>query len=180
MTIMMLLPFGCASESLVRATHTMALTFGKRKLVVRAFENAGKVGYPGCMSTESADGLLEPPFDVLGKKCPSRPVLEHVTGRWGSLVLIALREGPTRFNELRRRVDGVSEKMLAQSLHALERDGFIQRAVHSTIPPRVEYTLTPLGEQTTDKLWEFVQALEEAMPQVLRSQAEYDSAAAAA
>lgn len=131
------------------------------------------------MSTESADGLLEPPFDVLGKLCPSRPVLEHVTGRWGSLVLIALREGPTRFNELRRRVDGVSEKMLAQSLHALERDGFIERAVHSTIPPRVEYTLTPLGVQTTEKLWEFVQVLEDVMPQVLKSQAAYDSAAAA-
>ncbi len=73
-------------------------------------------------------------LDVLQKHCSSRRVLEHLTGRWGALILIALREGPTRFNKLRRGVDGVSEKMLAQSLHALERDGFVVRAVHSTDP----------------------------------------------
>jgi DNA-binding HxlR family transcriptional regulator len=118
-------------------------------------------------------------FDVLAKRCPSRPVLEHVTGRWGTLVLIAVREGPTRFNELRRRVDGVSEKMLAQSLHALERDGFVERTVHSTIPPRVEYALTPLGTQTTDKLRELVEVLENAMPQILEAQSGYDDDPAA-
>lgn len=92
--------------------------------------------------------------------------MEHVTGRWGTLVLIALREGPTRFNELRRRVAGVSEKMLAQSLHALERDGFVERTVHSTIPPRVEHALTPLGRQTTDKLSDLVHLLENSMPRI--------------
>ena len=118
-------------------------------------------------------------FDVLASGCSSRPVLEHITGRWGTLVLLALRrEGPTRFNELRRRVDGVSEKMLAQSLHALERDGFVERTVHSTIPPRVEYTLTALGTQTADKLHELVDLLENSMPQVLASQSSYDDATA--
>lgn len=122
---------------------------------------------------EQADDLL---FNVLASRCPSRIVLEHVTGRWGTLVLVALREGPTRFNELRRRVDGVSEKMLAQSLHALERDGFLERKVHSAIPPRVEYTLTPLGRQATDRLQELVQLIEDMMPSVLAAQSCYDEA----
>lgn len=114
-------------------------------------------------------------FDVLAQRCPSRPVLEHITGRWGTLVLIALRESPARFNELRRRVGGVSEKMLAQSLHALERDGFVARQVHSTIPPRVEYRLTQLGTQTAEKLWALVVHLEDTMPQVIAAQQDYDA-----
>ena len=117
---------------------------------------------------------------MLAPDCPSRPVLEHITGRWGSLVLIALCKGSTRFNELRRRVNGVSEKMLAQSLHALERDGMVVREVHSRIPPRVEYSLTPLGERSAEKLWELVVVLEDSMPQILAMQQAYDSAAEAA
>ena len=65
------------------------------------------------------------PFNVFAKSCPSRRTLENVTGRWGSLTLGALYEGGSRFNELRRRVDGVSEKMLSQTLHSLERDGLV-------------------------------------------------------
>lgn len=126
----------------------------------------------------AAEDSAEFPFDVLEVRCPSRPVLEHLTGRWGGLVLIALRQGPSRFNELRRLVSGVSEKMLSQSLHALERDGIVIREVHSTIPPRVEYSLTPLGEQAADKLWELVVILEDSMPQILVAQRDYDSAAA--
>jgi DNA-binding HxlR family transcriptional regulator len=127
-----------------------------------------------------AEASQEFAFDVLAQRCPSRPVLEHITGRWGTLVLIALRESPARFNELRRRVDGVSEKMLAQSLHALERDGFVAREVHSTIPPRVEYSLTALGTQTAAKLWALVELLEDAMPQVIEAQQSYDAANAGA
>ena len=129
-------------------------------------------------TSEAADDFDQLTFDVLAQHCTSRTVLEHVTGRWGTLVLIALREGPTRFNELRRRVAGVSEKMLAQSLHALERDGFVERTVHSTIPPRVEYTLTPLGRQTTDKLSDLVHLLENAMPRIIEAQSAYDETAA--
>jgi DNA-binding HxlR family transcriptional regulator len=123
---------------------------------------------------EPDEGFDDFPCDVLAENCPSRAALEHIAGRWGSLVLVALRKGPTRFNELRRRVNGVSEKMLAQSLHALERDGIVVREVHSTIPPRVEYSLTPLGEQTADKLWELVAFLQDSMPQVLTARQAYD------
>ena len=127
---------------------------------------------------ESDDIADDFPCDVLAENCPSRAALEHIAGRWGSLVLVALRKGPTRFNELRRRVNGVSEKMLAQSLHALERDGIVVREVHSTIPPRVEYSLTPLGEQTADKLWELVAFLQSSMPKILTAREAYDESAA--
>ncbi|MET9627121.1 helix-turn-helix domain-containing protein [Lentzea sp. NPDC006480] len=114
-------------------------------------------------------------FNVFAKACPSRPTLEHVTGRWGSLTLSALINGPLRFNELRRRVDGVSEKMLSQTLHALERDGLVHREAQPTNPPRVDYTLTPLGLETAERLMSLIMLLEERMPDVLEAQREYDT-----
>ena len=78
--------------------------------------------------------------------CPSRIVLDHVTSRWGVLILITLSQGPLRWSELRRRADGISEKMLAQTLQMLERDGFVHRDAKPIIPPRVDYSLTPRGE----------------------------------
>jgi DNA-binding HxlR family transcriptional regulator len=118
-------------------------------------------------------------YDVLQANCPSRHTLEHVTGRWGTLIMMALLEGPVRFNELRRRVDGVSEKMLSQGLQALERDGFVAREVQSTMPPRVEYQLTPLGAQTADRLKDLVRFLESRMAEVEAAQVRYDGAATA-
>jgi DNA-binding HxlR family transcriptional regulator len=83
--------------------------------------------------------------DVFARGCTSRDVLAHVAGKWAVLALLALDEGGYRFNALRRRVQGVSEKMLAQTLQTLERDGLVAREVVTAIPPRVEYALTPLG-----------------------------------
>lgn len=77
--------------------------------------------------------------------CPSRRILDHVTSRWGALVLVLLRDGTQRFGELRDRIGGVSEKMLAQSLRLLEDDGFVSRYAYPEVPPRVEYSLTPMG-----------------------------------
>ncbi|HEU5108517.1 MAG TPA: helix-turn-helix domain-containing protein [Micromonosporaceae bacterium] len=113
-------------------------------------------------------------FDVFAQDCPSRHALENVTGRWGLLALVALRDGTARFNALRRRVDGVSEKMLAQTLRTLERDGFIHRAAQPTIPPRVDYTLTPLGRETADQLFALIQQIEGRMPAVRLAQSQYD------
>ncbi len=79
--------------------------------------------------------------------CPSRIVLDHVTSRWGVLILIALSQGTLRWSELRRRADGISEKMLAQTLQILERDGFVHRDAKPVIPPRVDYSLTHRGEE---------------------------------
>lgn len=83
---------------------------------------------------------------VFAQNCPSRAVLSHVTSRWGVLVLVALRKGTHRFGDLRRRLEGVSEKMLSQTLQALEADGLVQRTAYPVVPPHVEYALTPLGE----------------------------------
>ena len=120
-------------------------------------------------------------YDVFGRDCPSRPVLEHVTGRWGALVLAALEEeGVARFGEVRRKVEGVSEKMLAQTLHTLERDGFVRRRVVAAMPPHVEYSLTPFGRETAPRLLELIGYLESRMDQVLDARRRYDDAADAA
>ena len=86
---------------------------------------------------------------VLTANCPSRVLLDHVTSKWGVLVLIALSQGTLRWAELRRRVEGVSEKMLSQTLRTLEQDGFVKREAAATIPPRVDYSLTPRGTEVT-------------------------------
>ncbi|MGW1735474.1 winged helix-turn-helix transcriptional regulator [Streptomyces sp. NBC_01617] len=116
------------------------------------------------------------PFDVFSRQCPSRGTLEHVTGRWGSLTLTALHDSGFRFNELRRRVDGVSEKMLSQTLHALERDGLVHREAQPTNPPRVDYELTPLGREVADRLRGLIELVEGRMPEVLDARNRYDGA----
>ncbi|WP_329334270.1 helix-turn-helix transcriptional regulator [Streptomyces sp. NBC_00663] len=113
-------------------------------------------------------------FDVFAKACPSRGTLEHITGRWGALTLGALHEGSLRFNELRRRVDGVSEKMLSQTLHALERDGLVHREAQPTNPPRVDYELTPLGQEMAKRLLGLIHFLEGRMDDVLDARQRYD------
>ncbi|WP_345621379.1 helix-turn-helix domain-containing protein [Streptomyces ziwulingensis] len=117
------------------------------------------------------------PYDVFSRACPSRSTLEHVTGRWGALTLGALHRGPARFNELRRRVDGVSEKMLAQTLHALERDGLVHREAQPTNPPRVDYELTPLGHEVAARLLALIECLEGRMDEVLTAREHYDERA---
>lgn len=77
--------------------------------------------------------------------CPSRTVLDHITSKWGVLILVALSEGEQRWSDLRRRAQGISEKMLAQTLKTLERDGLVSRKAQPVIPPRVDYSLTELG-----------------------------------
>ncbi|HEX7308166.1 helix-turn-helix domain-containing protein [Lentzea sp.] len=114
-------------------------------------------------------------FNVFAKACPSRPLLEHVTGRWGGLTVGALLDGSLRFNELRRRVDGISEKMLSQTLQALERDGLVHREAQPTNPPRVDYSLTPLGRETAERLLSLIQLLQARMPEVLEAQKAYDA-----
>lgn len=105
--------------------------------------------------------------NLFAEQCPSREVLKHVTSRWGVLILVALRDGTHRFSDLRRKMGGVSEKMLAQSLQALEQDGFINRVSYPVVPPHVEYSLTPLGEQVSEKVAALADWIEVNLPQVL-------------
>ena len=90
--------------------------------------------------------------ELLSAECPSRDVLKHVTSRWGTLLLLVLLGGVHRFSELRRKIGGVSEKMLAQTLRTLEADGLVHREVTATVPPRVDYSLTALGSDLVARL----------------------------
>jgi DNA-binding HxlR family transcriptional regulator len=106
-------------------------------------------------------------FDVLAEGCPSRAVLEHVTNRWGALTLAALTKEPVRFGELRRCIDGISDKMLSQTLKSLEADGLVDRRVQSSLPPHVDYALTPSGETVAAAVQTLIGAVYEVMPDVL-------------
>lgn len=125
--------------------------------------------------TDSDFAALAP--DVFQRGCDSRQTLETVASKWGALSLAALRDGSIRFNALRRRVDGVSEKMLSQTLQALERDGLVLRTVRETIPPNVEYSLTPLGTQVADRLLALITLMEDSVPEVVEARAAYDARA---
>ncbi len=89
---------------------------------------------------------------ILPAACPTRIVLDHVTSRWGVLLLVALSERTLRWGELRRLVEGISEKMLAQTLRTLEADGLVHREVTATVPPRVDYSLTERGTELVARL----------------------------
>ncbi|MBQ0933535.1 helix-turn-helix transcriptional regulator [Ideonella sp. 4Y16] len=118
--------------------------------------------------------------DLFAAECPSRQVLQHVTSRWGVLVLVALRSGERRrFSELRREIGGVSEKMLAQTLQGLEGDGFVERTAHPVVPPHVDYRLTRLGMQVAGHVHELADWIEASMPAIERARAQRDAAAAA-
>ncbi|OLZ65134.1 transcriptional regulator [Streptomyces sp. IMTB 2501] len=113
--------------------------------------------------------------------CPYRLVLEHVTSRWGVLVLIALLERPYRFSELRRAINlvggrGVSEKMLTQTLQTLERDGLVHRDAKPVIPPRVDYSLTGLGREAAEQVRSLAQWTHDRMPAVEKARLAYDEA----
>ncbi|MGQ5639725.1 MULTISPECIES: winged helix-turn-helix transcriptional regulator [unclassified Streptomyces] len=113
--------------------------------------------------------------------CPHRLVLEHVTSRWGVLVLIQLLDRPYRFSELRRAISGlggrgVSEKMLTQTLQTLERDGLVHRDAQHVIPPRVDYSLTGLGREAAEQVRELARWTERRMDDVLSARRAYDEA----
>lgn len=110
-----------------------------------------------------------PPADVFAGACTSRAVLQHLTGRWGALTMVALKlaDGPVRFSVIRRQVDGISDRMLSQTLGQLEFDGMVERRVHSTIPPHVEYVLTELGQKIAEPLLTLIQTLESEFPRVV-------------
>ncbi len=108
--------------------------------------------------------------ELFSVECPSREILKHVTSRWGVLVLVALMEGTYRFSDLRRKVGGVSEKMLAQTLQALEMDGFINRVSHPVVPPHVEYSLTPLGVEIGKQVGSLADWIETNLPKIMKAQ----------
>ncbi len=119
--------------------------------------------------------------DVFADQCPSRDILKHLTGRWAVLLLVALSNGETyRFSDLRRKIGGVSEKMLAQTLQTLEADGFIKRVAYPVVPPHVEYSLTPLGLQAAQRVQSLADWIELNIGEILTTREAMLSAAGSA
>ena len=121
------------------------------------------------MSDRKAQALLDgwQLGNVLAADCPSRSILQHLTNRWGTLVMVALATGPHRFAELRRKVGGVSERMLSQTLKDLEGDGFVLRTAHQVVPPHVDYALTPLGQEAAARVAALTGWIEDNLPAFL-------------
>lgn len=95
----------------------------------------------------------EPPANVLAENCPSRKIMTSLTSKWSILIFLALEDGNVkRFSELRRSIEGVSEKMLTQTLKALEENNFVKRKSYNVVPPYVEYSLTTLGMEAASKI----------------------------
>ena len=105
--------------------------------------------------------------DLTVAGCPSRKALKHLTSQWGVLILITLEGGTHRFSALRRAIDGVSERMLAQTLQWLEQDGMVDRMAFDVVPPHVEYTLTPMGREAAEKVRVLADWVEENLPRIV-------------
>lgn len=112
--------------------------------------------------------------DPFTPDCPGREIFNHITSRWGLLILMALGSEPMRFHVLRDRIGGVSEKMLSQNLKTLTRDGLITRIVEPTIPPKVSYQLTSIGSELSEHLHGLLRWMGRRVPDVLQAQERYD------
>ncbi|MFI8931645.1 winged helix-turn-helix transcriptional regulator [Streptomyces sp. NPDC053474] len=106
----------------------------------------------------------EPRYEVFHTDCPARDVVDHVTSRWGIWVLISLRRNDLRFYELRDSIQGISEKMLAQTLRALLKDGLVWREVEPTTPPQVTYGLSEFGKDISEPLTDLFDRITRQLP----------------
>jgi len=115
---------------------------------------------------------------VYSGTCPARALLDRIADKWTTLIIGMLVDagGPVRFTELRRAVGGISQKMLTQTLRELERDGLVVREMYPVIPPRVEYSLTPLGRTLDEPLRALSTWAERHMPEVRKAQDAFDAA----
>ena len=111
---------------------------------------------------------------VFRKDCPSRKVLETLAEKWALMLMHLLAGGPRRTSELRRAIEGVSEKMLIQTLRRLERNGFVARRAYNEVPPRVEYSLTALGQSLGETIKPLDFWIERHLSEVMRAQVAFD------
>ena len=109
--------------------------------------------------------------NVLDQNCESRQALDRIADKWTCLIVYALLDGPRRHGDLRRAIDGISQKMLTQTLRSLEYDGLVARTVHEVVPPHVEYALTPLGQTLTGPLVEICQWAMDHLPELQAARA---------
>jgi len=119
-------------------------------------------------------GTAFPRGDVYAADCPTRKLLDRIADKWSVLILLLLGQEAMRFNALKRRIEGVSQKMLSQTLRSLERDGLVSRTVVATVPVTVTYAITPLGRGLIGSLQSMIDWAETHMPDVAAAQRSYD------
>jgi len=112
--------------------------------------------------------------NVLDQQCESRQALDRIADKWSILIVYALVDGPLRHGELRRTIQGISQKMLTQTLRSMESDGLVARDVKEMIPPHVEYSLTPLGRTLMDPLVAICQWAMGHLPEVRKARQRAD------
>ena len=112
--------------------------------------------------------------DVFARNSVSRQVLEIIANKWTTLIICVLSEGTKRYSELQREIEGLSQKMLTQTLRRLERDGLIERKVYPVVPPKVEYSLTPLGKTLIELLGSLCEWAEEHLDEVEAARIRHD------
>ena len=119
-------------------------------------------------ASDPAAGLASP------SSCRAREVLERIGDKWSLYVIHLLGGGTRRFSDLRRMIDGISQRMLTVTLRGLERDGLVARTVHPTVPPRVDYALTPMGHTLLDTVGALIEWADERLPEIDAARAAYD------
>ncbi|MGX1672381.1 winged helix-turn-helix transcriptional regulator [Streptomyces sp. NPDC055400] len=130
-----------------------------------------------CASTVSGDGYGDTdPFQWDTREdCEVRQILDRVADKWSLLVIALLEHRRLRFTQLRREIDGISQRMLTVTLRQLERDGLVKRTVHPVVPPRVEYELTPLGGTLHETIRSLVTWTERHQGEIAAARAAYDT-----
>jgi DNA-binding HxlR family transcriptional regulator len=126
------------------------------------------------MDTIVQSSTFRPP-NVYSETCPTRQVLDLIADKWTTLVIGLLEDEPKRFSQIQRRIEGISQKMLTQTLRGLERDGLITRRVYAEVPPRVEYALTPLGASLSGLLAGLRNWAETNIGDITAAQEQYDN-----
>ena len=116
------------------------------------------------------------PWNVFDNNCPTRQVLDLIADKWTMLIIRRLSDGTLRFAQIRRAVDGISQKVLTNTLRGLERDGIVTRRIYASVPPRVEYSLTDLGRSLSDMVGRICWWAEANIEKVQEARAAYDCA----
>jgi DNA-binding HxlR family transcriptional regulator len=111
---------------------------------------------------------------VFDRTCPARLIIDHLADKWAVLIVCRLVDGTLRFAELRRAIDGISQKMLTSTLRDLERDGLVTRKLYASVPPKVEYSLTPLGNSLVNKVEDLCRWAEANAGQILKAREAFD------
>ncbi|MER7704516.1 helix-turn-helix domain-containing protein [Kitasatospora sp. NPDC097605] len=133
----------------------------------------------GTLTSPTHCAVTEDDYDVLQwdtrEDCEVRQILDRIADKWSLLVIALLDRGSLRFTELRREIDGVSQRMLTVTLRQLERDGLVERTVHPVVPPRVDYALTPLGRTLHETVRSLVTWTEAHQREIAAARASYDA-----